>query len=132
VSGANPATFSVIGADVVISGDIRAGVDLHIDGRVEGDISCAGLVQGSGSHIKGQIQAQSARLAGHVEGAVSVGELMIEASARITGDVTYESISVAPGSQIDGRFAHRRGAGAGAVQDGADLKLVMAEGSVAG
>lgn len=32
-------TFSVIGADVVITGNISAKVDLHVDGRVEGDIS---------------------------------------------------------------------------------------------
>ncbi len=127
-------TFSVIGSDVTISGDIRAAADLHIDGRVEGDIACASLVQGSESHIKGQIQAQSARLAGHIEGAVSVGELVIEASARISGDVSYESITVAQGAHVDGRFAHRRGAGAGAAQqDGAELKLVKTEaGGLAG
>ena len=104
-------TFSILGADVAVKGDIRAATDLHIDGEVEGDIACASLVQGAESRIKGSIVAQAARLSGHIEGAISVGELVIEASARITGDVTYESISVAPGSQVDGRFTHRRGAG---------------------
>jgi len=121
-NGARSATFSIIGADVTINGDIRASVDLHIDGRVEGDISCAGLIQGEASHIKGQVEAQSARLAGHVEGAVHAGELVIEASARITGDISYESISVAPGAHVDGRFSHR-----GGIQPGADLKLISSE-----
>jgi len=119
---ARSATFSVIGADVVITGDLRATADLHIDGRVEGDISCTGLVQGEASHIKGQIEASSARLAGHVEGAVKVGELVIEASARIIGDISYESISVAPGAQVDGRFTHRNEPAMGT-----DLKLVGSE-----
>ncbi|MGE4409406.1 MAG: polymer-forming cytoskeletal protein [Sphingobium sp.] len=121
-NGARSATFSIIGADVVITGDIRASVDLHIDGRVEGDISCTGLVQGQGSHIKGQINAKSARLAGHVEGAVHAGELIIEAGARITGDISYESISVAQGAQVDGRFSHQSGS-----QGGADLKLISGD-----
>lgn len=121
--GARSATFSIIGADVTISGDIRASVDLHIDGRVEGDIVCAGLIQGESSHIKGHVEAQSARLAGHVEGAVHAGELVIEASAHITGDVSYESISVAPGAHVEGRFGHR-----GGVLPGADLKLISGEG----
>ncbi len=108
------ATFSILGADVAVKGDIRAVADLHIDGHVEGDISCASLVQGAESRIKGSLMAQSARLSGNIEGAISVGELVIESSARITGDVTYESITVAPGSQVDGRFTHRRGAGAAA------------------
>ena len=33
----NGSTFSIIGSDVVIKGDISATVDLHIDGRIEGD-----------------------------------------------------------------------------------------------
>lgn len=122
------ATFSILGADVAVKGDIRAGADLHIDGHVEGDIACASLVQGAESRIKGSIMAQSARLAGHIEGAITVGELVIEASARIAGDVTYESITVAPGSQVDGRFTHRRGAGANATGSAtAELKLVSPE-----
>ncbi len=123
-------TFSILGSDVAVKGDIRAATDLHIDGEVEGDIICASLVQGSESRIKGSIAAQAARLSGHIEGAISVGELVIEASARITGDVTYESISVAPGSQVDGRFTHRRGAGSAAGSTApAELKLVGGEDS---
>ena len=45
-SMASGSTFSVIGADVVIKGDVSATADLHIDGTIEGDIKCASLVQG--------------------------------------------------------------------------------------
>ncbi|MBB6124984.1 bactofilin family protein [Sphingobium subterraneum] len=116
--GGRGATFSVIGADVTITGDIAASVDLHIDGRVDGDIACASLVQGAESRIKGHVDAQSATLAGHVEGSITAQTLVIEHSARITGDVTYESISIAPGGQVDGRFTHK-----GGVQTG-ELKLI--------
>lgn len=124
-------TFSILGADVAVKGDIRADADLHIDGHVEGDIACASMVQGTGSRIKGSVTAQSARLAGHIEGAITVGELVIDASARITGDVTYESITISPGSQVDGRFTHRRGAGS-STSAPAELKLVSAEAGAAG
>jgi len=117
-------SFSVIGADVLITGDVRATSDLHIDGVVEGDISCATLVQGPESRIKGKIEAGSARIAGQIDGEVNAGELAIEAGARVTGDISYESISVATGSHVEGRFMHRRGAGA---QGGAELKLVSGE-----
>jgi len=46
----------------VITGNVSATVDLHIDGRVEGDIGCAGLVQGPDSVIHGNVTAKSARL----------------------------------------------------------------------
>lgn len=119
---AKAGTFSMIGADVVIAGDVRATVDLHIDGRVEGDVACASLVQGEGSHIVGAVRADQARLAGTIEGALVVKTLVIEPSARITGDVTYESLSMAVGAHVDGRLSHVDGAMAVPQQ----LKLVTA------
>jgi cytoskeletal protein CcmA (bactofilin family) len=119
--GAKGATFSVIGTDVLITGDIRATVDLHIDGRIQGDVACATLVQGESSHIIGAIEADQARLAGTVEGAITVKTLVIEAKARIKGDVSYETLSMAVGAEVDGRLTHINGA---AVSQG--LKLVTA------
>lgn len=98
--------FSVIGPDVVITGNIAATADLHIDGRVDGDISCGNLVQGNDSRINGALKAENARLGGTIEGSVSVRQLTIERAARITGDVEYESIAIETGASIDGRLKH--------------------------
>lgn len=99
-------------------GDIEATVDLHIDGRVDGDISCAALVQGAESRITGHVVAKSACIAGFVDGSIGAEELIVEGSARITGDVSYQSISIATGGQIDGRLTHKDPGAQG------DLKLV--------
>lgn len=92
---------------MVVTGNIAASVDLHLDGRVDGDIACASLVQGKDSVIRGAVTAEVARLAGTVEGSISARDLVIHASARITGDVTYESLTIEQGSQVDGRFSPR-------------------------
>lgn len=107
------ATFSVLGADLVVTGDVHARADLHIDGRVEGDLTCASLVQGEGSEVIGAIRAESARLAGTVRGSIEAGHLVILKSARIHGDVAYDALTIEQGAEVDGRFAHRT-AGAGA------------------
>ena len=103
---ASSSTFSVIGADVVIKGDISASADLHVDGTVEGDIACASLMQGESSRIEGAIEAQTARLAGRVKGTISVRELVILRSAVIEGDVHYDALTIEQGAQVEGRFAH--------------------------
>src|SRR4051812_48650935 len=84
--------FSVIGADIVITGDIEASVDLHIEGRVDGDVRCATLVLGDSSTIKGSVFADRVRIAGTVHGCVDTKDLAIEASARVSGDVMYERL----------------------------------------
>ncbi|MEE1877706.1 bactofilin family protein [Altererythrobacter litoralis] len=102
----NSSTFSVIGSDVTIKGDISASADLHVDGTIEGDIACASLVQGESSKITGGITAESARLAGKVTGSIRARELVILRSAQIEGDVHYEALTIEQGAQVDGRFAH--------------------------
>ncbi len=100
-------TFSVLGSDLAIKGDIKASADLHIDGNVEGDIACTSLVQGETSHVTGAVEAESARLAGTVEGSITARELVILKTAKITGDVFYDALTIEQGAQVEGRFAHR-------------------------
>jgi cytoskeletal protein CcmA (bactofilin family) len=103
-------TFSVIASDVEIVGNLTAKVDLHIDGKVQGDVICGSLVQGEGSMINGKVVAETARLSGKVDGSIEATDLIIEASARITGDVIYQNLTIAPGGQVEGKFKHRSAA----------------------
>ena len=98
-------TFSVIGADVTIRGDVEASADLHVDGTVVGDLVCASLVQGEASRVEGAISADTARLAGGVKGTINVRELVILKTARIEGDVHYEALTIEQGAHVDGKFA---------------------------
>ena len=125
---ANGSTFSIIGSDVVIKGDISASVDLHIDGRIEGDIQCASLVQGEGSHVEGAITAETARLAGSVSGSITARELVVLRSARINGDVHYDALTIEQGAEVEGRFAHRAPVAAPAARqaDDGEPKLTLA------
>lgn len=99
-------SFSVLGADLAVKGDITASAELHIDGQIEGDITCAGIVQGETSLITGGIRAQTARLAGTVRGGIEVNQLVVLKSARIHGDVKYDVITMEQGAQIDGKLSH--------------------------
>jgi len=108
--GASPmsgATFSVLGADLAIKGDLTARADLHVDGTVEGDIACAALVQGESSTIAGTVTAESARLAGTIRGAIHAGGLVVLKTARIEGDVTYDTLTIEQGARVDGRLTPR-------------------------
>jgi cytoskeletal protein CcmA (bactofilin family) len=103
-NGRGRGMFSVIGPDMVVTGDIRATADLHIDGNIEGDVHCGNLVQGTESRIVGGVTADSARIAGSVEGSVRVQHLTVERTARIVGDVEYQDITIENGGHVDGRL----------------------------
>lgn len=115
-------TFSVLGPDIAINGDLTATVDLHLDGKINGDIKCAALVQGEASEVTGIVIAESARVAGKIKGSISAGTLVILKTARIEGDVTYGALTIEEGAQVDGKFTHRT----------AEPKLMLAGGTEAG
>jgi len=106
-AGANTmsgSTFSVLGADLAVKGNLAATADLHIDGKVEGDIACAALVQGESSTIEGAVVAQSARLAGTVKGSISAASLVILKTAHIEGDVSYDALTIEQGARVEGKL----------------------------
>lgn len=121
-------TFSVIGADVTIRGDVIASTELHVDGNIEGDLQCASLVQGADSRIDGAVEAETARLAGQVIGSITARELVVLKSARIEGDVHYDALTIEQGAQVEGRLAHRvpnQRAGDGSAVRGEEIDTTM-------
>lgn len=100
--------ISVIGRHIVVTGDIETAVDLHVDGRVMGNIRCGTLFLGEGSCVTGNISAERVRVSGVVKGSIETGDLAVEASAEVKGNVTYTRIRISNGGIIDGKFKYRR------------------------
>lgn len=112
---------SVIGADIVITGNIEASVDLHIEGKVIGDVRCATLILGEASSIEGRIHAERVRVSGTVNGSVDTRDLAIEATARVSAEVVYERLRVANGATLEGTVRRKP---VEEVSEASKLKLV--------
>jgi cytoskeletal protein CcmA (bactofilin family) len=114
--------LSFLGSDVTITGNIGGDGNLHIDGRVDGDVQCNALIVGNSGQVNGNITADEAKIAGSVNGTVSAQTLTIESSARITGDLAYDSVSVETGAHVEGRVKRLT-----REDTGAALKLIASE-----
>ncbi len=99
--------MSVIGTDILVKGDIEAEVDLHIEGRVQGNVRCATLILGERSSVTGNVFAERVRVSGMVEGGIETTDLAIESTARVKGDVTYSRLRIANGGIIQGSMTHK-------------------------
>ena len=75
--------FSILGADLTLRGGVTAVTDLHVDGTIEGDVTCRALVQGEASTITGSISADSVRLAGTVEGPIDAAQVVRVRAERL-------------------------------------------------
>jgi cytoskeletal protein CcmA (bactofilin family) len=95
-----------LGHSVLIKGDITAGEDFTISGRVEGSITASGhaVTLAAGSCIVGDVEAATIVVAGRVDGSlVATGCLRVDATAEITGDITSPRLSISDGALVHGR-----------------------------
>ncbi|HIJ38005.1 MAG TPA: polymer-forming cytoskeletal protein [Rhodospirillaceae bacterium] len=97
-------TPSIIGSNCTLVGDILSQGEVHIDGRVNGDVRCAVLVIGESGFITGEIRAEKVRVLGAVTGQINARAVELAKTARILGDITHESLAVEAGAYVEGRF----------------------------
>jgi cytoskeletal protein CcmA (bactofilin family) len=116
--------MSVIGTGILVTGNIEAEVDLHIEGRVLGDVHCATLILGERGSVTGNVFAERVRVSGTVEGGIETIDLAIESTARVQGDVTYSRLRIANGGIIAGSMTHKP---VEETADAAKLTLVQEE-----
>lgn len=94
--------FSVLGPSLKILGDVIAEEAVHLDGSLEGTLTCDSLIVGTQGRFKGRLRAREARIAGVVEGALYVEKLTAETGACISGEIHYTELTVAAGARLEG------------------------------
>jgi cytoskeletal protein CcmA (bactofilin family) len=95
---------SIIGADCTITGDILSQGEVHVDGRVDGDVRCDMLVVGPTGTITGEISADLVRVLGSVTGQIKARSVELSKSAHVVGDISHDSLSIEAGAFVEGRF----------------------------
>ncbi|MBQ7285030.1 MAG: polymer-forming cytoskeletal protein [Alphaproteobacteria bacterium] len=116
---------SIISENTKINGDIISEGIIHVDGQVEGDISCDELIIGVKGSVIGAVTVTKLQLYGVLNGRVSADNLFIAKSARLIGDATHNTIAIEPGAYVDGHCM-RIGTPIPAEQGKPDLMLVDA------
>jgi cytoskeletal protein CcmA (bactofilin family) len=87
-----------------VVGDLVSDGEVHVDGRIDGDIQCSILVIGQNGSITGEITAATVRVFGSVTGQISAKSVELAKTAHILGDITHDSLSVEAGAYVEGRF----------------------------
>jgi cytoskeletal protein CcmA (bactofilin family) len=107
--GASPAAaasgFSLLDANLSVTGDLQTAASLRIEGRLEGSILKAdSVVIGLGATITGDVYAREVVLGGTLTGNVHASERVeLQATAVVTGDVHTVSVLVQEGGVVNGR-----------------------------
>ena len=101
---------SIVSETTRINGDILSDGIVHVDGRVEGDISCEELIIGIKGCVAGSVTANNLQLYGILKGKALVDNLFVAKSAKLIGDAAHNTIAIEPGAYIDGHCIRQGGA----------------------
>ena len=100
------ASPSVISTDLNIVGDLNCAGEIHVNGRIEGDIRCRILIAGINAEIVGSVQADFAKIYGCLSGHLCARSVFLASSARVVGDITHENLEMESGAFLEGNCRH--------------------------
>jgi len=95
-----------IGKTIVISGEIKGGEDLIVDGRVEGTVNLAEsrLTIGPNANVSADLTAKDVLILGHVQGnVVASGRVELRAGCSVEGDIRALRLAVEDNAVFRGK-----------------------------
>ena len=101
--------LSVISPNVRIVGDIVSQGEVHVDGEIDGNITCQVLTIGEGARVSGEVTAESVRVHGELSGKINSPIVSITKTAKVLGDVIHESLEIEVGAYFEGHCIRRHG-----------------------
>lgn len=96
---------SIIAPDVEITGTIKSNSSIRIEGKLEGELSCAADISvGKSASIKGNLVASSVVVEGTIHGNITVKDkIEMKSTAKVHGDIVAKRLSVEDGVTFIGR-----------------------------
>lgn len=98
-------TDTIIGEGTVVDGNLVTHASIRIDGKIIGDISCAGDVTiGENGSVRSITTARNVLNAGTIDGSVHVlGKLAITSKGRVRGEIIATSLHISEGGLFNGK-----------------------------
>jgi len=101
----NAKISSVIGADMVVDGNIRAKDAVRVEGHVTGDVETEGaLIISATGRVKGNIKGSSIIIGGSLEGDLtSGGRTEVASTGKVIGNIRTKSLVVDENAVFQGQ-----------------------------
>ncbi len=98
---------SILGRDIVITGDIKTDGDVQIDGRLDGNVTAGTVTIGEQGAVNGKIIAQNVHVRGKVTGKIESNIVELAETANVQADLVQDQLMIANGAFFDGKCARK-------------------------
>jgi cytoskeletal protein CcmA (bactofilin family) len=94
---------SIIGEDLIITGNVISKGEVQIDGEVQGDVQCGSLLLGDKSQIVGGVIAEDVVVRGRIVGSIRGLRVTLQAQSHVEGDIYHQSLAIEQGAYFEGK-----------------------------
>jgi cytoskeletal protein CcmA (bactofilin family) len=97
---------TVIGSDVMLTGNLKSSGNVQINGKVKGKIQTkSDILVGESAVIEGGVKANNVRILGRLHGNIETKEdLEISPTGRVFGDIVSKNLIMQKGGTITGKI----------------------------
>ncbi len=100
---------SIVSADLRVVGDLVGDGEVHVEGRVDGNIRAKSLTVGKRGHVEGKVNVAELCVFGTIRGSIKARKVRLMRSARVIGDVAHEKLEIEAGAVVDGFYKRADG-----------------------
>jgi cytoskeletal protein CcmA (bactofilin family) len=97
-----PATLTIIGAALVMHGDLQSAEDIRVCGQIKGDIRCAHLAVAPGGTIVGNIVADEIVVRGTIKGIIRANSVILQEGAHVESEIIHKTFVIEKGACFEG------------------------------
>jgi cytoskeletal protein CcmA (bactofilin family) len=101
--GREAASVSVIGPDLIVTGNLETQGELLIDGDVQGDIYASRIVISEQARVVGELVADEIVIGGIVQGSIRGNTVTFQTASRIEGEVYHRKLAIEQGAYFEGK-----------------------------
>jgi cytoskeletal protein CcmA (bactofilin family) len=103
MGGAAGSGASVIGADLMINGNLQSAGEVQIEGNIEGNLQAARIVVGQNAKINGNLIAEDIVVHGTVNGSIRGNRVTLQSTSKVDGDIVHQSLAIEQGAYFEGK-----------------------------
>jgi cytoskeletal protein CcmA (bactofilin family) len=93
---------TIISAHTEMKGSISTTDEMHLHGRIEGDVRASKIVVCATGAVKGDLVAETVVIHGSVDGRINATHVQLHAGAVVKGEITHATLGVDTAAVLEG------------------------------
>ena len=125
----DPSVHSIVDKFLTMKGDLESEGDIHVKGKVFGNIRCKLLIIEVDALVEGGVEAEEVIVRGNTKGTIQADRVKLEKTAHVDSEICHHTFSAEEGARIKGSLRSKDESSGGltkdvGAKDGARTKLV--------